>query len=61
MINSFDSIRSDYHLEDIPRLYLFKQLTRRLKHIHQSIKIMSLNDIELKLKYKRDGNNQEII
>ncbi len=58
IINSFDSIWSDYNLEDISRLYLFKQLNRRLKHIRQSLKIMSLNDIELKLKYKRDGSNE---
>lgn len=58
MTNSFDFISSDYNLENIPRLHLFKQLTRRLKHIRQSLKMMSSSDIELKLEYKRDGNNE---
>ena len=52
------SILSDYHLEDIPRHQLFKQLTRRLKHIRQSLKRMSSNEIELKLKYKREGREK---
>ncbi|CAF4035652.1 unnamed protein product, partial [Rotaria sp. Silwood2] len=44
-----------YNLEDVPRLQLFKQLNRRLTHIRQTLKTMSSNDIEIKLKYKRDA------
>ncbi|CAF1292790.1 unnamed protein product [Rotaria sordida] len=43
-----------YNLEDIPRLQLFQQLNRRLTHIRQTLKTMSSNDIEIKLKYRRD-------
>ncbi|CAF4678456.1 unnamed protein product [Rotaria sp. Silwood1] len=44
-----------YNLEDIPRFQLFKQLNRRLTHIHETLKTMSSNDIEIKLKYKHDA------
>ena len=48
--------RVDYQLDDIPRLQLFKRLRRRLIHIRQAMKTMSIDNIEIKLKYKRDGN-----
>ena len=48
--------RVDYQLDDIPRVQLFKRLRRRLMHIRQTLKTMSIDDIEIKLKYKRDGN-----
>jgi hypothetical protein len=47
----------DYNLQDIPRFELSKRLNRRLTHIHQTLETMSSNDIEIKLKYKRDGKN----
>ena len=50
------SWRVDYQLDDIPRLQLFKRLRRRLMHIRQTLKSMSIDDMEIKLKYKRDGN-----
>ncbi|CAF3807293.1 unnamed protein product [Rotaria magnacalcarata] len=45
----------NYHLADIPRPQLFKQLNRRLAHIHQTLKFMPSNDIETRLKYKSDA------
>ncbi|CAF1638682.1 unnamed protein product [Rotaria magnacalcarata] len=45
----------NYHLGDIPRPQLFKQLNRRLAHIHQTLKFMPSNDIETRLKYKSDA------
>ncbi|CAF1003160.1 unnamed protein product [Adineta ricciae] len=44
-----------YQLQDVLRVELFKRLNRRLIHIRQALKRMSSNDIEIKLKYKRDA------
>ncbi|CAF3199463.1 unnamed protein product [Rotaria socialis] len=51
----FHQLIENYYLGDIPRPQLFKQLNRRLAHIHQTLKSMSSNDIETKLKYKSDA------
>ncbi len=58
MKNLFYFISLDYNLNDIPRVQLSKRLNRRLIHIRQTLEIMSANEIELKLKYKRDGKHQ---
>ncbi|CAF0858602.1 unnamed protein product [Adineta ricciae] len=44
-----------YQLQDVLQVELFKRLNRRLIHIRQTLKNMSSNDIEIKLKYKRDA------
>ncbi|UJR25926.1 hypothetical protein I4U23_007274 [Adineta vaga] len=44
-----------YNLQDISQIELFKRLNRRLAHIRQTLKAMSSDDIEIKLKYKRDA------
>ncbi|CAF3914194.1 unnamed protein product, partial [Adineta steineri] len=44
-----------YNLHDISRVELLKRLNRRLIHIRQTLEKMSSNDIEMKLKYKRDA------
>jgi hypothetical protein len=58
MKNLFYFISLDYSLNDIPCVQLSKRLNRRLIHIRQTLEIMSANEIELKLKYKRDGKHQ---
>lgn len=45
----------DYHLDQISRFGLCKRLHRRLLHVRQKIEDMSTNEIEIKLKHKRDG------
>jgi hypothetical protein len=45
----------DYQLNELPLVNLFQRLQRRLKHLEQTIRHMSSNDIEIKLIYKRDG------
>lgn len=47
----------DYHLTDVPHQLLLKRLHRRWVHTRQSIENMSSDEIEIKLKYKRDGEN----
>ncbi|CAF0933858.1 unnamed protein product [Adineta steineri] len=51
----FNQLVEYYNLHDISRLELLKRLDRRLIHIRQTLEKMSSNDIEIKLKYKRDA------
>ncbi|CAF0970851.1 unnamed protein product [Adineta steineri] len=51
----FNQLVKYYNLHDISRVELLKRLDRRLIHIRQTLEKMSSNDIEIKLKYKRDA------